>query len=181
MKDDGTRIQSDELKIVLAEPTTSSARRAKELIVGPQQGLYLVLGGGDHLTNATAQLKQVVEEAPTAPQAAAVRLALGTAALNPTIDPSTGVQSQPRVDEAKQHLDAVRNSTAVPALANVKAQAKLADALDENGRTAEAARVRTQTAQKMQRQESAKEYIDEIKEPGKSSPKSAKPVREIPK
>lgn len=181
MKDDGTRIQSGELKIVVAEPTTSSARRAKELIVGPQQGLYLVLGGGDHLTNATAQLKQVVQEAPTAPQAAAVRLALGTAALNPTIDPSTGVQSQPRVDEAKQHLDAVRNSTAVPALANAKAQAKLADALDENGRTAEAARVRTQTAQKMQRQESAKEYIDEIKEPGKSSPKSAKPVRDTPK
>ena len=63
----------------------------------------------------------------------------------------------------------------MPALSNVKAQAGLADALEESGRSAEAARVRTQTVQKMQQQESAKEYIDEIKPPAKSSPKAAKP------
>jgi hypothetical protein len=175
MKEDGTRIQSVELTLTVNEPTTSSARRAKELILGPQEGLYLVLGGGDHLKGAAAKLKRVVQEEPTAPQAAAVRLTLGTAALNPTIDPNTGVQSQPRVDEAKKHLDAVRTSEQVPALANVKAQAELADALEGKGRTAEASRVRAQTVQKMQRQESAKEYIDEIRDPKKSSPKSARP------
>ena len=180
-RDDGARIQSTELRFVVTEPTTSSARRARELILGPQEGLYLVLGGGDHLKDATANLKQVVQDAPTAPQAAAVRLALGTAALNPTIDPTTKVQSQPRVDEAKRHLDAVRSSEQLPALSNAKAQLALAEALDEKGRTAEAGRVRSQTVQQMQRKESAKEYVDEARNPSKTSAKPTRPPRESPK
>ena len=175
--DEPVRILSPEVKITITEPVTTSARRARELILGPQEGLYLVLGGGDHLKNATARLKQVVDEAPTAPQTAAVRLALGTAALNPTINQSTGVESQPRVDEAKKHLDAVRGSAQVSALANVKAQTELAEALDDKGRTAEAKRVRTETVQQMRRQESTKEAIDEIK--GSAPPtKAVRPSRQ---
>jgi methylthioribose-1-phosphate isomerase len=154
----------------MSEPATSAERRARELIVGPQEGLYLVLGGGDHLKGAASKLKTVVQEAPDAAQTAAVRLALGTAALNPTIDPKTGVQSQPRLDEAKKHLDATLDSR-LPAVSVVKAQTELAEALEKKGRTAEAKRVRTETVQKMQRHESAKEYIDEIKRPSKTPQK----------
>ena len=165
-RDDRERLASADLKIVISEPATSSERRARELIVGPQQGLYMVLGGGDHLTGAASKLKTVVQEAPNAAQTAAVRLALGSAALNPTIDPKTGVQSQPRLDEAKKHLDATLDSQ-LPAVAVVKAQTELAEALEKTGRTAEAKRVRSETVQKMQRHESAKQYIEEIKRPPK--------------
>ena len=168
--DERERLASADLKIVITEPTSSAERRARELIVGPQEGLYLVLGGGDHLKDASSRLKTVVQEAPNAAQTAAVRLALGTAALNPTIDPKTGVQSQPRLDEAKKHLDATLDSQ-LPAVSVVKAQTELAEALEKKGRTAEAKRVRTETVQKMQRHESAKEYIDEIKRPSKTPQK----------
>ena len=165
-RDDRERLASADLKIVITEPASSAERRARDLIVERQQGIYLVLGGGDHLKGAASKLKTVVQEAPNAAQTAAVRLALGTAALNPTIDPQTGVQSQPRLDEAKKHLDATLDSQ-LPAVAVVKAQTELAEALDKKGRTAEAKRVRSETVQKMQRHESAKEYIDEIKRPSK--------------
>ena len=173
-RDDRERLASADLKIVITEPATSSERRARELIVERQQGIYLVLGGGDHLKGAASKLKTVVQEAPNAAQTAAVRLALGTAALNPTIDPQTGVQSQPRLDEAKKHLDATLDSQ-LPAVAVVKAQTELAEALEKNGRTAEAKRVRSATVQKMQRHESAKEYIDEIKRPSKQQPPGKPP------
>jgi hypothetical protein len=164
--DEGVRVASPVLKIVLTEPATESARRARELIVGPQEGLYLVLGGGDHLKSAASKLNQVVQKVPNAPHAAAVRLALGQAALNPTTDPQTGLQSQPRLDEAKTHLDATLDAPLSP-VSVVKAQAELAEALDEKGRTAEAARVRSETTQKMRRHESAREYIDDLKRPSK--------------
>lgn len=156
------RLTSGELKIVITEPATSAARRVTEVVLGHQEGLFLVLGGGDHLKNAAKNLKQVLEDAPQAPQAAGVRLALGSAALHPTVDPVTGVQSQPRLDEAVQYLGTTLNSQ-LSALSVVKAQVNLADALEDNGRRSEATRVRNQTVQKLQRQESAKEYIDEIK------------------
>ena len=164
--DDRRRLESAVLKIVVTEPATSSERRARELILGPQEGLYLVLGGGDHLQGASSRLKQVVQEAPNAAQTAAVRLALGTAALTPTMNMETGVQSQPRLDEAKNHLAATVNSQ-LPALSVAKAQTNLAEALEAKGRTAEAARVRTET-RKMRRHESAREYIDESQRPSKT-------------
>lgn len=176
-QDGAERLESAPLKIVVTEPATANARRARDLIVGPQQGLYLVLGGGDHLQQATTNLKQAVQEAPNAPQAAAVQLALGTAALNPTVDPKTGVQSQPRIDEAKKRLTGTLDSQ-LPAVSVVKAQAELADALEEKGRTAEAARVRSETMQKMRRYESAREHIDEIKRPSKSVRPPGKPPGE---
>jgi hypothetical protein len=170
-RDERERLGSADLKIVITEPASSAERRARDLIVERQQGIYMVLGGGDHLKSAKSKLQTVVQEAPNAAQTAAVRLALGTGALNPTIDPQTGVQSQPRLDEAKKYLDATLDSPQLSAVSVVKAQAELADALDKKGRTAEAKRVRTETVQKMQRHESAKEYIDDIKRPSKSPQK----------
>ncbi len=177
-QDDRARLESAELKIVITEPATTGARRARELILGEQEGLYLVLGGGDHLKGASRRLNQVLQEAPTAPQAAAVRLALGTAALNPTIDPKTGVQSQPRLDEAKKHLAVTLEAPQLPPVAVVNAQVELAEKLEEKGRTAEAARVRTETMQKMRRHESAKEALDDIKQPSKTPQRPGKPSGE---
>jgi hypothetical protein len=169
------RLQSNVLDVTISEPTTSSDRRARELILGPQQGLFLLLGGGDHLKTGASNLRKAVEEAPTATQSAAVRLALGTAALNPTINQATGVESQPRLDEAKTHLGGTLNA-GLPALSVVKAQTDLAESLDEKGRTAEASRVRTATVKQLDKSESAKEYVDELKRPRQPSPrKTARP------
>jgi hypothetical protein len=173
-RDDRERISSAPIKVVVAEPVSASARRARELIGGAQEGLYLVLGGGDHLKAAASRLRQVVREFPNAPQAAAVRLALGTAALNPTIDMKTGVESQPRLDEAKAHLGSTFDAQ-LSAVSVAKAQAELVEALEEGGRRAEAVRVRSTTLQKMRRHEAAREYIDKMGAASKTPQPPAKP------
>lgn len=170
------RLQSNLLEITITEPATTADRRVSALL-DKQEGLYLLLGGGDHLTRAAANLKKAVQDSPQAAQAAAVRLALGTAALNPTVDPSTGVQSEPRLDEAKKLLGTTFGSQ-LPALSVVKAQTELAETLEEKGRSAEGARVRTETVQKMRRYESAREYIDDFTKPSPPPTKSAKPPGE---
>ncbi len=172
--DDTGRLQSNVLDVTITEPATTSDRRARELILGPQQGLFLLLGGGDHLERGAASLRQAVEEAPSAAQSPALRLALGTAALNPTVNATTGVESQPRLDEAKGHLERTLNAR-LPALSVVRAQKALAESLEVQGRAAEASRVRSATVKQMGTSEAAKEYVDELKRPSRTPP--AKPVR----
>ncbi len=169
------RLQSNVVVITVAEPTTAPERRARQLIAGDQEGLFLLLGGGDHLTRGVTNLKQALIEAPQGAQAPAVRLALGTAALNPTIDPGTGVESQPRLEEALGHLRATLEAP-LPALSVVKAQADLVEKLEEGGRPAEAARIRNATVQRMRRSEAAQEVLGEIRSvPVRPDPKSTKP------
>ena len=172
------RLQSNLLELTITEPATTADRRVSAML-DKQEGLYLLLGGGDHLKRAAANLKKAVQDSPQAAQAAAVRLALGMAALNPTVDPSTGVQSEPRLDEAKKLLGTTFGSQ-LPALSVVKAQTELAETLEEKGRSAEGARVRTETVQKMRRFESAREDLDEVTKPSPPPPptKSAKPPGE---
>ncbi|MGH9349238.1 MAG: hypothetical protein ACRD26_18440 [Vicinamibacterales bacterium] len=174
--EDHGRLQSNVLNIIVKEPTTAPDRRARQLL-GDQEGLFLLLGSGDHLKKAVSNLKQAVAEAPTAAQAPAIHLALGTAALNPTITAASGVQSQPRLEEAQGHLRATLNAR-LPALSVVKAQAELAETLEDHGRHAAAKRVRTETVQRMGGHESAKEPLDQIRRPAQRV--APKPVARPP-
>lgn len=175
MLDEHARLESNVLRITVTEPETAPDRRARQLILGEQEGLFLLLGSGDHLTKAVRNLKQAVTEAPTAVQTAAVHLALGTAALNPTIGYKSGVESQPRLEEAQSHLRAALSGVQLSALSVVKAQAELAETLDDHGRPAAAARVRTETVRRMGKYESAQQPLGEIKQSVQKP--AAKPVK----
>ena len=150
--DPAGRIQSAEFTLTLEAPTRAADSRARELILGRQQGQFLLLGGGDHLSDAVAKLRQVVSEAPTAAHASSVKLALGVAALDPTIDTMNGVKPSPRLDEAQRYLTGTVGTRLSP-LAVVGAHAMLAQKLKEDGQEAKATSVQRMVVQKMGRQD----------------------------
>jgi len=159
------RIQSEPFEIQIVAPVTASEKRAKELIWGHQQGIYLVLGGGDHLKKASERLNALARETPDVAQAAAVRLALGKAALHPTVDPTTKVQSPPRLEEAKRWLQSTLEAP-LPALSVAQAQASLVKELEKAGQTQDARQVRRDARRKLAGKESAKRALEKIdKEP----------------
>jgi hypothetical protein len=161
--DEGSgRIQSEPLAIDVVSPRSAPEQRAKELIWGPQQGLYLLLGGGDHLKKARAQLTRLANETPAVAQAPAVRLALGLAALNPTIDPATKVQSAPRLDEAKRLLRPTLDAP-LPPLSVAQAQTALAQKLERAGQTADANQVRRDATRKLAGKESAQKALEKLR------------------
>lgn len=155
------RIQSAPLEIEVVQPRTAMERRAKERVWGHQQGIYLLLGGGDHLKKARAQLSALVDETPTAAQVSAVKLALGTAALNPTVDPVTKVQSPPRLEEAKRLLQSTLDAP-LPPLSVAHAQATLADKLEKAGQTQDANQVRRNAMRKLAGREAAAKALEKL-------------------
>jgi hypothetical protein len=155
------RIQSPPLEIEIVAARNATERRAKELIWGNQQGAYLLLGGGDHLKKARAQLTLLANETPTAAQAPAVKLALGTAALNPTVDPVTKVESPPRLDEAKRLLQSTLDAS-LPPLSVARAQTALVQKLEKAGRTQDANQVRRDATRKLAGKESARKALEKL-------------------
>ena len=93
--------------------------------------------------------------------AAAVKLALGKAALNPTVDPATKVQSPRRLQEAKQLLQSTLDAP-LPALSVAQAQASLVKELEKAGQTQDAREVRRNARRKLAGKESARKALDKI-------------------
>jgi hypothetical protein len=150
------RVASDSLRIQIREPTTPASRRALELLrtpdqtrLGAQQGLFLYLEGGDHLTLGKERLEQIVIETPAAPQTSAARLALGHAALRPTIDGQRSVVPEPRLEEARGYLAGVENQALSP-LAVMRVQGELARQLEIQGRGGDAEVIREEVIQSME-------------------------------
>lgn len=151
------RIQSAPLEIEVLAPRTSPERRARDLILGHQQGMYLLLGGGDHLKTAASRLRALAAEAPNAAQAPAVSLALGKAALTPTLDPASKVRSQPKLDEARRYLQRTLDAE-LPPLAVAEAHEELARALQKAGLVQDAKQIRRNAIRKLRgKQEAASE------------------------
>lgn len=153
-------IESLVLTLNVRPAQTSASSRAARLVLGKQQGLYLFFEGGDHLRSGAAQLRRLVEEVPDAVQAPAARLALGMAALEPTVT-ATGAGVEPRLGAAQGYLRGILEAD-LPPEAVVRAQATLADELDEAGRQAAARLVRQATVEVLRDEESVAAQIDEV-------------------
>jgi hypothetical protein len=127
------RVLSEVLELEITAAASEPDRRAQDLILGPEAGLYLLLEGGDHLKRAAQNLQAIAREAPTAAQAPAAKLALALGSLHPTVDPERRARPSRRVDEAEEYLRELP-TTSLPTLGVLRAQARLADSLLERGK-----------------------------------------------
>jgi hypothetical protein len=158
------RIQSAVLQFEVKAPVVAEDRRARDLILGYEQGLYLFLGGGDHLKTAETQLRRLAVEAPTAAQAPAARLALGVAALKPTVDPERKVVSPANVEEGQRYLEGVLDSN-LSSISVVQAQTVLAEELQKRGEAQQSREVRQETIRKLEQKEDARDLVHQMRRP----------------
>lgn len=151
------RIESEELKIMVDSPRSESTGSARRLLLdkqgkrlGKEQGLFLYMEGGDHLTYGAGKLKELVDTAPNADQAAAARLALGNAALNPTYDPSRRVRPDANLDEAMKYLEGLPEAENLPAQSIKRVVEQLMNDLEKADRMDDAMLYRRQIAEKLE-------------------------------
>ncbi len=116
-----TLIESEPVTISIVAPDSEATTAARRLLMdnagrrlGKEQGLYIYLEGGDHLTYGASKLKELVEAAPNAKQATAARLALGNAALNPTYDPARRARPAADLDQAMQYFEGLSDADNLP-------------------------------------------------------------------
>jgi hypothetical protein len=141
------RLRSEPLVLTITEPASAADRTATARLkndrgrLSSQAGLFLTLEGGDHLTDGAARVRAISKEAAGSALAPAARLALGVAALHPTIPKGARVAPPARIDEAKELLTGIIDANlAAPAVA--RATEQLARELDKAQRKDEASEVR---------------------------------------
>ncbi|MCZ6809434.1 MAG: S8 family serine peptidase [Proteobacteria bacterium] len=159
-------IRSETLLVTIEPPTTEPTKRASRLLFdkgglrfGIEQGLYLYMGGGDHLSYGADRLRQLVHEFPLAAQADPAKIALANEALRPTIDQARGGRPEPRLDEAQQYLRGLQEMENVPGVSLMRVQQRLVRELEAAGRDAEARSLREDFADDLQRSKDL-QFID---------------------
>ncbi len=167
------RIEAPSIEIEVREPATEADRRARSLL-GHEEGLYLLLDGADHLEKASASLRTIARELPRAACAPAARLALGQAALDPTIEPRQRSKPGPRLGEAEDLLNGLLD-TDLPKLSLLRTASRLADALDEGGQKGKASDVRRRAIQKLDKDETTRQGIENVRRKLQASPPSQPP------
>ncbi len=167
------RIEAPSIEIEIREPATETDRRARSLL-GHEEGLYLLLEGADHLEKASANLRTIAREHPRAACAPAARLALGQAALDPTIEPRQRSKPRARLQEAEELLNGLLD-TGLPKLSLLRTKSRLADALEEGGQTRKASEVRRRTIQKLEKDEATQQGIENIRRKLQTQPPSTPP------
>lgn len=166
-------IRSETLLVTIERPTTEPSKRASRLLFekgglrfGTEQGLYLYMGGGDHLSFGADRLRQLVRDFPQAAQADPAKVALANAALRPTTDQARGGKPEPRLDEAQQYLRGLQETENVPGVSLMRVQQRLIKELEADGRDAEARSLREDFADDLQKSKDL-QFIDrEILERG---------------
>ena len=157
------RLQSEEVTLQVVEPSSDTARRASHLMLGTEQGLFLLFNGGDHLVKGRESLEKVSEEAGATPFAPAARLALGRSALEPTVGAQGVTSRQPaRLDEAQRYLEKTLD-TDLPALSRLWAQEALAEALVSNDQVSEAEAVRRRTIEALEGEKTTSSEIKKLR------------------
>jgi hypothetical protein len=159
-------IRSETLLVTIEPPTTESTKRASQLLFekgglrfGTEQGLYLYMGGGDHLSYGADRLRELVREFPQAAQADPAKVALANEALRPTIDQARGGKPEPRLDEAQQYLRGLQEMENVPGVSLMRVQQRLIRELEADGRDAEARSLREDFADDLQKSKDL-QFID---------------------
>lgn len=151
-------VQSEPVRLKIVAPATETATRAVRLMqrsdgraLGTQQGLYLYMGGGDHLRDAARNLRQITREVPQAPQAAGAKLAIANQTLSPTVDPLSRSKPPARIDEALRLLREARQDPGISGATLIRIQGAVIRQLEKAGRTAEARQLREEFAAEVQR------------------------------
>jgi hypothetical protein len=132
-------IQSKTIEISIVLPQREVDKRASALIDGDEQGIILLLNGGDHLKHGMDNLRRLLAEEPAATQAPAVRLALGLNALKPTVKLPAGIR-EVRLWEAYDNLSRIFGA-ALPPISVVSAEQQLALELSKQGEEKRAERI----------------------------------------
>lgn len=121
------RVSSSVLRIRVEQPKSDEEKQAAQTLFGPEVGMFLALGGTDHLPSALDGLANLVEKMPTTRQAGIARLMLANALLNPTIDLKTNGHPSPHIERAKAVLSRVGGGGELPALLAFQTYNALAD------------------------------------------------------
>jgi len=148
------RIQSPVLELKVVAPRSAAGRSASVLMLGEQQGLFLALGGGDHLEGA----RKIVEAAAIAgasPQGDAARFAVATALLNPTLGET---DQTVKAEEALKYLSQTTAAATGP-FSVAQTYVDLAKTLDDQKKPAAAAQVRQKASARLGKIEAGSEAL----------------------
>lgn len=100
--------KSEPLKITISAPSGAKEREAsRELLASPEAGLFLLLGGGDHLADGLKVLQRISESAQGTPYATHADIALGLNFVRPFADFKTQTVRPADPLQATQHLERV--------------------------------------------------------------------------
>lgn len=101
-------VKSEPLKIEVAAPSDAKEKKVAEaLLASDESGLFLLLGGGDHLVEGVKVLQRISETAPGTPYAVHADLALGLSLVRPFADFKTKTVRQADPARASQLLERV--------------------------------------------------------------------------
>ncbi len=147
LTDDAERLDSNVLTITV-NPGTEDDQRAAELLMGSEQGLFMMWGEGDHLEEGIAALEQVIDLYPHTTAALYARYALGSNMSVEFFDGRYNRHRPPQPRAVVRYMgpvvDAVLDGSA-PGLPEVmldKAFGALADAYTALGDLEQARRIR---------------------------------------
>ncbi len=100
--------KSEPLKIAIAAPSGAKELEAsRELLASPEAGLFLLLGGGDHLADGLKVLQRISENARGTPYATHADLALGLNFMRPFANFKTQTVRPAEPLQATKHLERV--------------------------------------------------------------------------
>ena len=149
------RIESNTWKVQVVDPRTAAGRSASRLLSGVGEGFNLLIG------KATPEIREAAAlQGGASPQATAARLAVIVSAGSTIQSASSPAAS---IDDAFEYTSMVVPGV-VGAFSFAQAYDQLAEALDREGKTQQAADVRRQMTLQIQKLEPAADIVKRIKQ-----------------
>jgi len=109
-------LSSNVLALEVRAPANTAEQEQARLIMGREQGKFLIYEGGDHLTQGIQALRALVSRYPRSPHAAYANFALGMAYSKPFKNFKTGVLRPANPVLARNYLNKVRVGLIAPSL-----------------------------------------------------------------
>ncbi len=150
------RIVSKAITISIVPPDSEATTEARRLLMddtgrrlGKEQGLFIYLEGGDHLTHGASKLRELVDTVPTARQATSARFALGNAALNPTYDPTRRARPAADLDQAMRYFEGLSDADNLPTQSIERLGNQLTTELEKVDRIDDATKLREDVIERL--------------------------------
>jgi len=103
-------IESNEVELEIEAPTTKEEKDQVDLIMGDQQGTFLLFEGGDHLTKGVESLANLANKYPKESLAKYANFALGVSESTDFADFSKMKVRPANTEKAVSHLEACKPS-----------------------------------------------------------------------
>jgi len=109
-------VSSNLLSLTVRAPASTDEQEQARLIMGEEQGKFLIWEGGDHLTQGVQALTTLADRYPDSPHGSYANFALGISYSRPFKNFKTNVFRPANLELARTHLGKVRLPLLAPSL-----------------------------------------------------------------